>query len=98
MGGLLTYILPNSAVIVLSRCSSGAIKDEELHPPLCCGEAVPPGVALRVLTKSSFEVLVKGRLNGLLKIDRTYCAEPTCSKLNPPFAKQNELGICASCK
>lgn len=27
----------------------GAIKDEELYPPHCCGRIVPPGIALRLL-------------------------------------------------
>ncbi|KAJ5382351.1 hypothetical protein N7517_000262 [Penicillium concentricum] len=74
----------------------GAIKDEELYPPRCCGNVVPPGVALRVLDYEELRNFGERALEWTAK-DRLYCAEPTCSKFIPPFAIQHEHGTCPEC-
>lgn len=60
-----------------------AIKDEELCPPRCCGEVVPPGVALRVLNYEELRSFSERAIEWTAK-DRLYCSEPTCSKFIPP--------------
>lgn len=74
----------------------GAIKDEELYPPRCCGEVVPPGVALRILNYEELRAFSDRAIEWTAK-DRLYCAERTCSKFIPPSAIQNELGDCSNC-
>ncbi|KAJ5826718.1 hypothetical protein N7447_003481 [Penicillium robsamsonii] len=74
----------------------GAIKDEELYPPRCCGNVVPPGVALRVLDYEELRNFSERALEWTAK-DRLYCAEPTCSKFIPPSAIQHEHGTCPEC-
>ncbi|KAJ6130079.1 hypothetical protein N7512_002859, partial [Penicillium capsulatum] len=74
----------------------GAIKDEELYPPRCCGEVIPPGIALRVLQYRELSAFSERAIEWTAK-DRLYCAEATCSKFIPPFAIKNEIGICPSC-
>lgn len=74
----------------------GAIKDEELYPPRCCGNVVPPGVALRILNYEELRRFSERALEWTAK-DRLYCAEPTCSKFIPPFAIQHEHGTCPEC-
>ncbi|CAG8908251.1 unnamed protein product [Penicillium egyptiacum] len=74
----------------------GAIKDEELYPPHCCGNVVPPGVALRILNYEELRRFSERALEWTAK-DRLYCAEPTCSKFIPPFAVQHEHGTCPEC-
>lgn len=60
----------------------GATKDEELYPPRCCGNVVPPGLALRLLSYKELRDFSESALEWTAK-DRLYCAEPTCSKLSP---------------
>ncbi|OQE83621.1 hypothetical protein PENNAL_c0031G04048 [Penicillium nalgiovense] len=74
----------------------GAIKDEELYPPRCCGNVAPPGVALRILNYEELQRFCERALEWTAK-DRLYCAEPKCSKFIPPFAIQNEHGTCPEC-
>lgn len=74
----------------------GAIKDEELYPPRCCGNVIPPGVALRILNYDELRNFSERALEWTAK-DRLYCADPTCSKFIPPFAIQNEHGTCVEC-
>ncbi|KAJ6021268.1 hypothetical protein N7540_006772 [Penicillium herquei] len=74
----------------------GAIKDEELYPPRCCGEVMPPGIALRVLQYGELSAFSERAIEWTAK-DRLYCAEATCSKFIPPFAIKDEIGICPSC-
>ncbi|KAF4769660.1 hypothetical protein N7455_006331 [Penicillium solitum] len=74
----------------------GAIKDEELYPPRCCGNVIPPGVALRILSYDELRRFSERALEWTAK-DRLYCAEPTCSKFIPPFAIQHEHGTCPEC-
>ncbi|KAL2833314.1 hypothetical protein BDW59DRAFT_78043 [Aspergillus cavernicola] len=78
------------------RMFLGAIKDEELYPPRCCGEVVPPGVALRILNYEELRAFSERAIEWTTK-DRLYCAEPTCSKFIPQFAIQDELGTCPNC-
>ncbi|KGO72720.1 Zinc finger, RING/FYVE/PHD-type [Penicillium italicum] len=74
----------------------GAIKDEELYPPRCCGNVIPPGVALRILNYEELRNFSERALEWTAK-DRLYCAEPTCSKFIPPFAIHHEHGTCPEC-
>jgi hypothetical protein len=74
----------------------GAIKDEELYPPRCCGNVVPPGVAMRVLNYKELRSFSERALEWTSK-DRVYCADPTCSKFIPPFAIDNDHGTCHEC-
>lgn len=74
----------------------GAIKDEELYPPRCCANVIPPGVALRILSYDELRRFSERALEWTAK-DRLYCAEPTCSKFIPPFAIQDEHGTCPEC-
>ncbi|KAJ5948025.1 hypothetical protein N7466_001040 [Penicillium verhagenii] len=74
----------------------GAIKDEELYPPRCCGQIVPPGVALRVLNYEELREFGARAVEWTAK-DRLYCAEQTCSKFIPPYAIRDEIGTCPSC-
>ena len=73
----------------------GAIKDEELYPR-CCGEGLPPAIAIRVLHYRELSAFCERAIEWTAK-DRLYCAEPTCSKFIPPFAIKDETGICPSC-
>lgn len=73
-----------------------AIKDEELYPPRCCGDIVPPGIALRVLSYEELRAFSERAIEWTAK-DRLYCAEPTCSKFIPPYAIQDEHGTCPEC-
>lgn len=73
-----------------------ATKDEELYPPRCCGEVVPPGVAMRVLHYEELRAFSEKAIEWTAK-NRLYCAEPTCSKFIPPFAIQDEIGTCPTC-
>ncbi|KAJ5423062.1 hypothetical protein N7445_011170 [Penicillium cf. griseofulvum] len=75
----------------------GAIKDEELYPPRCCGNVVQPGIALRVLNYEELKDFSERALEWTAK-DRLYCAEPTCSKFIPPFAIQHDHGTCPECR
>lgn len=74
-----------------------ATKDEELYPPRCCGETMPPGIALRVLNYKELSAFSERGLEWTAK-DRLYCADPTCSKFIPPFAIKDEIGVCPDCK
>ncbi|KAF9251956.1 hypothetical protein DTO013E5_1021 [Penicillium roqueforti] len=74
----------------------GAIRDEELYPPRCCGNVIPPGVALRILNYEELRNFSERALEWTAK-DRLYCAEPTCSKFIPPFAIRDEHGTCPEC-
>ncbi|KAJ5335731.1 uncharacterized protein N7506_005667 [Penicillium brevicompactum] len=74
----------------------GATKDEELYPPRCCGNVVPPGLALRLLSYKELRDFSESALEWTAK-DRLYCAEPSCSKFIPPFAIRNEFGTCTRC-
>lgn len=74
----------------------GAIKDEELYPPRCCGEVVPPEIALRVLSYAELRDFSQRAIEWTAK-DRLYCANPTCSKFIPPSAIQDEIGTCPGC-
>lgn len=75
----------------------GAIKDEELYPPRCCGQIVPPGMALRLLNYHELQEFCERAIEHSTK-DRVYCAEPTCSKFIPPFHIENEHGTCPQCR
>ncbi|KAA8650387.1 E3 ubiquitin-protein ligase [Aspergillus tanneri] len=74
----------------------GAIKDEELYPPRCCSNIVPPGIALRVLSYDELRAFGERAIEWTTK-DRLYCAEPTCSRFIPPFAIQDDHGTCLEC-
>lgn len=75
----------------------GAIRDEELYPPRCCGQIVPPGIALRLLNYQELQNFCERALEHSTK-DRVYCAEPSCSKFIPPFKIENEHGTCPQCR
>jgi hypothetical protein len=75
----------------------GAIQDEELYPPRCCGNVVPPSVAMRVLNYQELRDFSVRALEWAAK-DRVYCADPTCSKFIPPFSIKGEHGTCPGCK
>lgn len=75
----------------------GAIKDEELYPPRCCGNVLPPEVALRILDYGELRDFCEGAIEWTAK-DRVYCAEPTCSKFIPPWAIQDDHGTCPQCQ
>lgn len=75
----------------------GAIRDEELYPPRCCGQIVPPGIALRLLNYHELQDFCERAIEHSTK-DRVYCAEPTCSKFIPPFKIENEHGTCSQCR
>lgn len=74
----------------------GAIKDEELYPPRCCGRIVPPGTALRILNYHELRAFCERGIEYSTK-DRVYCAEPTCSKFIPPFNIEDDHGTCPEC-
>ena len=71
----------------------GAIKDEELYPPWCCGQIVPPGIALRLLNYHELQDFCERAIEHLTK-GHVYCTEPTCSKFIPSFNIENEHGMC----
>ncbi|KAH8695674.1 hypothetical protein BGW36DRAFT_299454 [Talaromyces proteolyticus] len=75
----------------------GAIKDEELYPPRCCGRVIPPGITLRILAYHELRAFSERAIEYSSK-DRVYCAEPTCSKFIPPFAVRDEHGTCPECQ
>ncbi|KAJ5793703.1 hypothetical protein N7457_000302 [Penicillium paradoxum] len=74
----------------------GAIKDEELYPPRCCGNVVPPGTAMRVLDYEELRKFSERALEWTAQ-DRLYCADPMCSKFIPAFAIQDQHGTCSEC-
>lgn len=74
----------------------GAIKDEELYPPRCCGRIIPPGITLRILSYQELRTFSERAIEYAAK-DRVYCAEPTCSKFIPPFAVHDDHGVCSEC-
>ena len=74
----------------------GAIKDEELYPPRCCGRIVPPGTALRILNYHELRAFCERGIEYSTN-DRVYCAEPTCSKFIPPFNIEDDHGTCPEC-
>ena len=73
-----------------------ATKDEDLYPPRCCGNVVPAGVALRLL---SYKELTAFSAKGVecSTIDRTYCADFTCSTFIPPWLITGEEANCPTC-
>lgn len=75
----------------------GAIKDEELYPPRCCGNHVPPETAWRVLDYRELQTFREKGIEYSSK-DRIYCADPTCSKFIPPVFIINEHGTCPECQ
>ena len=75
----------------------GAVKDEEMYPPRCCGNVVLPAVALRVLDYEELRSFSKKAMEWIAK-DRLYCAEPKCSQFIPPSAIVNEIGTCPACR
>jgi hypothetical protein len=74
-----------------------AMKDEELYPPRCCGDAMPPEVGLSVLNHDEYHEFSQRAIEWTTK-DRLYCADMTCSKFIPPSSIQDELGSCPSCQ
>ncbi|CAG8427472.1 unnamed protein product [Penicillium salamii] len=74
----------------------GSIRDEELYPPRCCGNVLPPGVAMRVLNYSELREFSHRALEWTAK-SRVYCADPTCSTFIPTFAIENDQGTCPKC-
>ncbi|KAJ5472109.1 hypothetical protein N7539_008678 [Penicillium diatomitis] len=70
----------------------GAIKDEELYPPRCCGVVMAPGIALRVLQYGELSAFSERAIEWTAK-DRLYCADVTCSKFIPPFAIKDEIAV-----
>ncbi|KAE8396149.1 hypothetical protein BDV23DRAFT_193006 [Aspergillus alliaceus] len=74
----------------------GATQDEELYPPRCCGQIMPPGIALRILDYNELRAFSERAIEYAAK-DRVYCAEPTCSKFIPPWAIEGEHGTCPEC-
>lgn len=79
------------------RMFLGSIQDEELYPPRCCGNVIPPGVALRVLHYQELRDFSERALEWSAK-DRLYCADPACSKFIPPFAIKDDHGTCPQCR
>lgn len=75
----------------------GAIKDEELHPPRCCRNLVPPETASRVLNQKELQQFSERKIEYSAK-NRIYCADPTCSKFIPLLAIKNEHGTCPECQ
>ncbi|EED11906.1 hypothetical protein TSTA_110850 [Talaromyces stipitatus ATCC 10500] len=49
----------------------GAIKDEELYPPRCCGQIIPPGITLRILTYHELQDFGERAIDILQKIEFT---------------------------
>lgn len=80
----------------LKQMFLGATKDEELYPPRCCGNVVPPGVAMRVLHYQELREFCEKAIEWTAK-ERLYCADPTCSKFIPAFAIHDEIGTCPAC-
>ncbi|OKL57856.1 hypothetical protein UA08_06595 [Talaromyces atroroseus] len=74
----------------------GAIRDEELYPPRCCGRPFSPGIILQVLEYSEFRAFCEKALEYIAE-NRVYCAEPTCSTFIPPSAIHGDNGICPDC-
>lgn len=74
----------------------GAVKDEELYPPRCCGHTIPPGIAMRVLNYEELRAFSERAIEYSSK-DRIYCADPTCSRFLPSFRIQGEHGTCREC-
>jgi hypothetical protein len=73
-----------------------ATKDEDLYPPRCCGNVIPAGVALRLL---SYKELTAFSAKGVecATIDRIYCADSTCSTFIPAWRITNEAANCPTC-
>lgn len=73
-----------------------ATKDEDLYPPRCCGNVIPAGIALRLL---SYKELTAFSAKGVecAAIDRVYCADFTCSTFIPPWLITGESANCPSC-
>ncbi|CAG8006871.1 unnamed protein product [Penicillium salamii] len=98
----------HDAVLSMDRCGHeycldctrqmflGSIRDEELYPPRCCGNGIPPAVAMRVLNYSELREFSHRALEWTAK-DRVYCADPTCSTFIPVFAINNDHGTCPEC-
>ena len=74
----------------------GAIRDEELYPPRCCGNIIPPVIGLRLLDYQELRAFGQRSIEWATK-DRLYCADPTCSKFIPPFTIKDEHGCCPEC-
>ena len=74
----------------------GAIRDEQLYPPRCCGNVIPTGLALQLLNDEEQRDFGQRSMESTAK-DRLYCADPTCSKFIPPFLIKDEHGPCREC-
>ncbi|RJE24123.1 RING [Aspergillus sclerotialis] len=74
----------------------GATRDEQLYPPRCCGNIIPPGIGLRFLDYEELRAFGQRAIEWATK-DRLYCADPTCSKFIPPFTVKDEHGCCPEC-
>ncbi|CAG8089202.1 unnamed protein product [Penicillium olsonii] len=74
----------------------GAIRDEGLYPPRCCGNVIPPGVAMRVLNYVELHEFSQRALEWTAET-RVYCGDPTCSKFIPAHAIKDQHGTCPRC-
>lgn len=74
----------------------GGIRDEELYPPRCCGNIIPPGIAMRFLDFQELKDFSERAIEYGAK-DRLYCADVSCSKFIPPFSVHGEYGQCRRC-
>lgn len=73
-----------------------ATKDEDLYPPRCCGNVIPAGIALRLL---SYKELAAFSAKGVecTTVNRIYCADFTCSTFIPPWLINGEAANCPTC-
>lgn len=73
-----------------------ATKDEDLYPPRCCGNVVPAGIALRLL---SYKELKAFSTKGIecTTVNRVYCADTICSAFIPPWQIDGEAATCPTC-
>lgn len=73
-----------------------ATNDEDLYPPRCCGNVIPAGIALRLL---SYKELTAFSARGIeyVAIERVYCADSACSTFIPPWLITGEAANCPTC-
>ncbi|KAH6664098.1 hypothetical protein B0J14DRAFT_493984, partial [Halenospora varia] len=78
---------------------------EELFPPRCCGQTIPPELVSHLLTERMFMTFYRKKVE-FSTSKRLYCSNPTCSTFLPPQetdvnwidCKQCGTLTCISCK
>lgn len=89
----------------ITRLFKSAMKDDSLFPPKCCGEHIPFNLVKHFFSPGS-SALFDDREIELSTVDRTYCADPSCSAfIKAGYIKDGKakcpicsLRTCAICK